>query len=123
DSPRRQVLYAGKPFHVAIGPRALPQGACTSPALSNLAARRLDSRLSGIARKLEWSYTRYADDLSFSADGETAKKVGYLLARIRHIAQGEGLTVNEAKTRVLRPSAAQAVTGVVVNKRPGIPRK
>src|SRR5204862_6251066 len=78
ESPRRTVVYAGKTFHVATGPRALPQGACTSPALSNLAARRLDSRLAGIAAKLGWQYTRYADDLSFSADAddEPVKKEG-----------------------------------------------
>ncbi len=43
ESPRRTVVYAGQTYHVATGPRALPQGACTSPALSNLvvaAARR-----------------------------------------------------------------------------------
>ena len=44
------------------------------------------------------------------------KKIGYLLARIRHIAQDEGFLVNEKKTRVLRPSAAMAVTGVIVNQ-------
>jgi retron-type reverse transcriptase len=122
ESPRRVVVYAGKTFHVATGPRALPQGACTSPALSNLASRRLDSRLTGIAAKLGWTYTRYADDLSFSADAEAAGKVGYLLARIRHIAQDEGFVVNEKKTRILRQSDAQTVTGIVVNDRPGVPR-
>jgi retron-type reverse transcriptase len=125
------VTYAGRPYHVATGPRALPQGACTSPALSNLASRRLDSRLTGIARKLNYTYTRYADDLTFShvEDGEAASaagsseyKVGYLLARIRHIAQDEGFTVNESKTRVLKRAARQEVTGVVVNDRPGVPR-
>lgn len=123
ESPRQMVTYAGRPFHVATGPRGLPQGACTSPALSNLASRRLDSRLAGIARKLDWTYTRYADDLSFSANGETAGRIGYLLARIRHICQDEGFAVNEKKTRVLRPSTAQMVTGIVVNQRPGVPRK
>jgi hypothetical protein len=49
EAPRRRVTYAGRPLLVATGFRALPQGACTSPALSNLAARRLDSRLAGIA--------------------------------------------------------------------------
>ena len=48
--------------------------------------------------------------------------MGYLLARVRHIAQDEGFAVNEKKTRVLRPSTAQTVTGVVVNERPGVPR-
>jgi retron-type reverse transcriptase len=131
ESPRRPVTYAGKPYHVATGPRALPQGACTSPALSNLASRRLDSRLTGIARKLGYTYTRYADDLTFSrpdggeavsAAGSSEHKVGYLLARIRHIAQDEGFTVNEPKTRVLKRAARQEVTGIVVNERPGVPR-
>ena len=102
----------------------LPQGACTSPALSNLIAPA-GFALAGIARKLGWHYTRYADDLSFSADAEVepAKTTGYLLARIRHIAQDEGFVVNEAKTRVLKQSTAMTVTRVIVNRRPGARRK
>lgn len=49
-------------------------------------------------------------------------KIGYLLARLRHIAQDEGFAVNEKKTRVLRQAARQSVTGVVVNARPGVSR-
>ena len=122
DAPRKKVTYAGKLFFVAAGPRALPQGACTSPAISNLVARRLDSRLAGIATKLGWTYTRYADDMSFSADGDAAKKIGYVLARIRHIAQDEGFAVNDSKTRVQRRQNRQLVTGIVVNDRPGVDR-
>jgi retron-type reverse transcriptase len=123
ESPRRTVTYAGKPFHVAVAPRQLPQGACTSPALSNLAGRRMDSRLAGIARKMGWSYTRYADDLTFSAPADAAKdRIGYMLARVRHITQDEGFAVNEKKTRVLKRSAAQEVTGIVVNDRPNVSR-
>ena len=75
--------------------------------------------------KLGWQYTRYADDLSFSANAEAdpAKKTGYLLARIRHIAEDEGFEVNETKTRVLKRSTAMAVTGIVVNDRPGVRRR
>jgi len=126
ESPRRVVTYAGQRFEVATGPRALPQGACTSPAISNLVARRLDSRLTGIAEKLGWTYTRYADDLTFSADTEgddPNTQVGYLLARVRHITQEEGFAVNEKKTRVLRRNHRQSVTGIVVNARPAVPRK
>jgi RNA-directed DNA polymerase len=123
ECPRRTVEYAGTTYHVATGPRALPQGACTSPTLSNRAARKLDARLAGLAGKLGWTYTRYADDATFSASGEAAKSVGYLLARIRHVSQDEGFAVNEKKTRVLRQNAAQLVTGIVVNKRPAAPRK
>jgi retron-type reverse transcriptase len=123
ESPRRKVAYNGKSFFVASGPRSLPQGACTSPALSNLLARRLDSRLGGVAKKLGFTYTRYADDLTFSGIGEAAAKTAYLLARIRHIVAGENLTVNESKTRVQRPGRRQTVTGIVVNQRPNVPRR
>ena len=123
ESPRREATYAGERLFLATGPRALPQGACTSPALSNLAARRFDARLQGLAAKLGFTYTRYADDLTFSASGEATAKVGYLLARVRHIAEHEGFTVNEKKTRVQRRNTAQSVTGLVVNERVAPPRK
>ncbi len=123
ECPRRKVEYNGRTFHVATGPRGLPQGACTSPALSNLLARRLDSRLHGLAKKLAFTYTRYADDLTFSGPAEAATKTGYLLARVRHIVADEKLTVNESKTRVQRPNSRQSVTGIVVNQRPNVSRR
>ena len=122
ECPRRTVVYDGTTYHVATGPRGLPQGACTSPGLSNQVARRLDRRLTGLAAKLGATYTRYADDLTFSGGPDLDPKVGYLLARVRHLAEAEGFRVNEAKTRVLRRNAAQTVTGLVVNDRPGVPR-
>lgn len=123
ECPRKPVEYDGKTYHVATRPRALPQGACTSPGLSNQVARRLDKRLGGLAKRLGITYTRYADDLSFSGDAALADRVGYLMARVRHIAQDEGFAVNEKKSRVLRRNAAQRVTGLVVNDRPGVSRK
>ncbi len=123
ECPRRQVYYDKRAYHVATGPRALPQGACTSPALSNLVTRKFDARLRGISQKLGFTYTRYADDLTFSGTAELTKMAGYLLARVRHIAEDEHFAVNETKTRVQRPSMAQVVTGIVVNQRPNVPRK
>lgn len=128
EAPRRTVEYDGKRYHVAIGPRGLPQGACTSPAISNLAARRLDRRLGGLAAKLGWAYTRYADDLTFSGDAlvpkgeKDPKSVAWLLARARHIVEDEGYAPNERKLRVQRRNAAQSVTGVVVNEKVSAPR-
>src|SRR5262249_1119599 len=101
----------------------LPQGACTSPALSNQVARRLDKRLAGLAARFGLAYTRYADDLSFSGDAAVNEKVGYLMARVRHIAQEEGFAVNDNKSRGLRRNPAQKVTGLVVNDGPGVPRR
>lgn len=122
ECPRRLVQYDGAAYHVATGPRGLPQGACTSPGLSNQVARRLDRRLQGLANKLGLIYTRYADDLTFSGDDSMKDRVGYLMARVRHLAQDEGFAVNEPKSRVLRRNTAQLVTGLVVNDRPGVPR-
>ena len=122
DSPRRLIRYDGRPLHVATGPRSLPQGACTSPGLSNAIARSLDRRLAGYAAAAGWTYTRYADDLTFSAPTADAQ-VGRLLARVRHIAEQEGFAVNRAKTRVQRPRQRQSVTGVVVNAKPSTPRQ
>jgi retron-type reverse transcriptase len=139
ECPRRTVQYDGKTYYVATGPRGLPQGACTSPGLSNQVARRLDRRLTGLARKLGLSYTRYADDLSISgplpvpvtakdgsppaADQRRKHGIGYVLARVRHIVQAEGFRINQKKTRILRQSTAQLVTGIVVNRKPSISRK
>src|SRR5262249_28986627 len=120
--PRRKVVYDGTTYFVATGKRGLPQGACTSPALSNQIARKLDRRFTGLANRLGLAYTRYADDLTFSGNTELAGKVGYLMARVRHVAQEEAFAVNPKKTRVKRRGARQTVTGLVVNERPGVPR-
>jgi retron-type reverse transcriptase len=104
------------------GHRALPQGAPTSPALANLAARRLDRRLAGLAREAGWTYTRYADDLTFSAAKGKRQEVGRLLASVRHIVEQEGFRINPKKGRVQRSGRRQDVTGIVVNDKPGLPR-
>jgi len=123
ECPRQAVTYDGKLYYVATGPRGLPQGACTSPGLSNQVARKLDKRLGGLSKKLELTYTRYADDLSFSGGPAVSEKVGYLMARVRHIAEGEGFAVNEKKSRVLRKNAQQTVTGIVVNEKVSLKRE
>ncbi len=122
ECPRRKVVYDGTTYFVATGKRGLPQGACTSPAISNQIACKLDRRLTGLAMKLGVLYTRYADDFIFSAAKTFNDKIGYLLARIRHIAQEEGFSLNPKKTRVKRANARQSVTGLVVNDKPNVPR-
>lgn len=122
EAPRMPVEYAGQKLSVAVGERALPQGASTSPAISNQVARRLDRRLSGYAAKLGWTYTRYADDLSFSAPPAHREEIPRLLAKVRHVVEEEGFAINPKKGRVQRRGGRQEVTGIVVNDKLGVKR-
>lgn len=114
ECPRVATTFDGQKRFVSLGERQLPQGACTSPALSNLLCRTLDRRLTGATSAFGFAYSRYADDLVFShADPKTA--IGAFLALVRQIITDEGFTLNDAKTAVMRPHDRQTVTGLVVN--------
>jgi hypothetical protein len=121
EAPRQPVAAEGKLYHVPTGPRVCVQGAPTSPGLCNAILLRLDRRLSGLARKHGFAYTRYADDLSFS--GDDMAPVSRLMKLVPQIVASEGFTVNAEKTRVLRAGRRQAITGVVVNKAMGLSRQ
>ncbi len=123
ECPRRAVVYGDRTYQVATGPRGLPQGACTSPALSNQVALRLDRRLTGLARRLDLVYSRYADDLTFSGPAALEPRLGYFLGAVERIIVEEGFALNAKKTRVQRRHARQTVTGLVVNERPSVPRR
>ncbi len=97
----------------------LPQGAPTSPFLANLVAARLDVRLAGLARKWKrGAYTRYADDLIFSADD---RALNNLIPVAERIIRDCGFRVNARKLRIYRSGSRQWVAGVVVNTRPNVP--
>lgn len=90
----------------------LPQGAPTSPAISNIVCKPLDMVLYGIANKFGLTYTRYADDLIFSSDSDDIYKV---IPIIKSTIAKFGLVVNEKKVKVLKKHQRQTVTGLVVN--------
>lgn len=89
----------------------LPQGAPTSPYLSNIVCLKLDKRLSGLAKKYNADYTRYADDITFSG------KYGIqnIVSIAKTIIEDEGFIVNENKTRITYAYQKQEVTGLNVN--------
>ncbi len=110
-------------YFVAKGPRVLPQGAPTSPMLTNILCYKLDKRLAGLANKNGFNYSRYADDLSFSAKGESTENLTKLLWAVRKVTESEGFVLHPEKLRIMRKGARQEVTGLVVNEQLGISRK
>jgi RNA-directed DNA polymerase len=118
-----QIELDGRNYYLAQTDRHLPQGAPSSPALTNLLCRRLDRRLQGLAQSRGFIYTRYADDLTFSTTNpEKMRDIGNILQGVGSIVVHEGLTVHPDKTRVLRSSQQQEVTGVVVNQKLNVDR-
>ena len=103
-------------------PGVLPQGAPTSPALANLASRRLDQRLAKLAAKVGATYTRYADDLTFSFAKPPEVAIGRFLWWVDAICDREGFLERPDKRRVLRPKHQQRVTGIVINAAVHVPR-
>lgn len=115
ESPRETVEIEGKTYYVATGARSLPQGAPTSPSITNGICLRLDARLSALTTSFGYRYTRYADDLTFSWHRKDQAPIGPLLKVVGGIVRDEGFLVNRKKTRVLRPGRRQQITGLVVN--------
>ncbi|MFM8272865.1 MAG: reverse transcriptase family protein [Gemmata sp.] len=105
------------------GTATLPQGAPTSPAVSNLVCRRLDARLAGLAKANKGTYTRYADDLTFSFPKAEGMNLGRFRWWVDQVCQQEGFVVNQQKFRVIRDSQRQVVTGIVVNEAVRVPRE
>ncbi len=101
----------------------LPQGAPTSPALANLAAFALDRRLAGLAAALGATYTRYADDLTFSGSSRLLHRGEGIRATIATIVREEGFVVNTRKSTVTTRAARQRVCGIVVNEHPNVARR
>ncbi|HEY4220720.1 MAG TPA: reverse transcriptase family protein [Myxococcota bacterium] len=122
EAPRDVMRFRGETLYVATGARALPQGAPSSPMITNALCLRLDRRMSGLARKLGLAYTRYADDLTFSWRGPVDKSpTGQLVGTVTKILASEGFALNEKKTAVMKAGARQSVTGLVVNRAEGKP--
>jgi len=124
ESDRTKVTYKNEDWFIAQGDRRLPQGACTSPALSNLIARRLDRRIRKYLASMdkEWSYTRYADDLAIS-HSESDAEVKKVLKALQKIVPDEGFSINEKKTAIMRSPHRQMITGLILNdQEPRIPR-
>lgn len=97
--------------HLCCYNNVLPQGAPTSPYLSNLRMITLDDKISEYTYEKSIRYTRYADDLTFSGDFNPH----FLISNISKFVYNEGFCINPQKTRIARSNTRQEVTGIIVN--------
>jgi RNA-directed DNA polymerase len=141
--PRVRGLFIAKPYQIVPAAATvlaqiccfegrLPQGAPTSPIVSNMICAKLDNELYRLARKHRCRYTRYADDITFSIsesdfpaalakiNSQGQLEVGNELNRIIH---ENWFEVNPDKVRLRRRNPWQEVTGLTVNERPNVKRQ
>ena len=95
----------------------LPQGAPTSPLITNAICDNLDRKLSGLARRFGLHYSRYADDITFSSMHNVYKKDGEFLSELKRIIEEQRFRINSSKTRLQKHGQRQEVTGLTVSNR------
>lgn len=112
----------------------LPQGAPTSPIMSNMICRKLDSQLQKLAGDNHCTYTRYADDITFSFNCSRSKLPSQVVAfatdgtvlpggSLLKLIESNGFLINSKKTRLSSKSSRMEVTGLTVNEFPNVQRK
>ncbi|WP_057490147.1 retron Ec67 family RNA-directed DNA polymerase/endonuclease [Streptococcus orisasini] len=103
---------------------SLPQGAPSSPIITNLICQILDHRIVKLAKKYRLTYTRYADDLTFSTNAELpAESFEAFFTQLQDIIHRSGFSINHRKTRISDNGQRQEVTGLIVNKKVNIKRE
>lgn len=99
--------------------RFLPQGAPTSPYLSNLILQEFDEKIASICKNNEIKYTRYADDMAFSGNKlDKEMIIGYVKDLLPF-----NLSINDDKSRLMKQGFRQLISGVVVNKKMQLPKE
>ena len=116
-----EVIYA-EPLRILLTmlcyyKDALPQGASSSPAITNILLYEFDEQIGQWCRERGIAYTRYCDDMTFSGDFEPAELIRFIRPELKKL----GFLLNEQKTRIQRPGQRQKVTGIVVNEKMSIP--
>ena len=96
---------------------ALPQGAPSSPAITNIILYEFDELVGQWCREQGIAYTRYCDDMTFSGNFDPAEVIRFVRLELKKM----GFLLNEQKTRIQRPGQQQSVTGIVVNEKLSIP--
>lgn len=101
----------------------LPQGAPTSPTLTNIICQQLDFYLNAVAKRFGLKYSRYADDITFSSMHNVYQKDGDFLKEIQRIISEQRFHIKESKTRLQKQGYRQEVTGLLVNEKANVQKR
>lgn len=101
----------------------LPQGAPTSPIITNMICDNLDRRLAGLAKRFGLRYSRYADDITFSSMHFVYQENGEFKKELERIITEQGFKINTNKTRLQKRGARQEVTGIIVSDKLNVTQK
>ena len=110
-------------FNKDLERNVLPQGAPTSPLLTNAICCNLDRKMKGVAKRFGLHYSRYADDMTFSSMHNVYQTGSEFRNEIQKIIREQGFTLNDKKTRLFKTGCRQEVTGLTVNEVPNVSRK
>ena len=108
---------------VKVMKNVLPQGAPTSPTITNIICERLDFYLSAVARRFGLKYSRYADDITFSSMHNVYHKDSDFIKELHRIIATQGFHIKESKVRLQRPGYRQEVTGLIVNEKVNVSKR
>lgn len=100
-----------------IRKKVLPQGSPLSPILTNIICERLDYKLTGVAKRFNLNYSRYADDITFSSMHNVYQENSIFRNEVKKIIEDQYFSIKENKTRLQKRNVRQKVTGIVVNEK------
>jgi RNA-directed DNA polymerase len=101
----------------------LPQGAPTSPIITNIVCQKLDYLLTGVANRFGLKYTRYADDITFSSLHNVYKEDGEFLKELMRIITEQNFHIKESKTRLQKDGYRKEVTGLLINDKVNVQKR
>ncbi len=101
----------------------LPQGAPTSPVITNIVCQRLDYLLSGVVKRFGLKYSRYADDITFSSMHNVYQPESEFLKELHRIIAEQNFHIKESKTRLQKDGYRKEVTGLLVNEKANVQQR
>ena len=101
----------------------LPQGAPTSPVLTNIVCQKLDYLLSAVAKRFGLNYSRYADDITFSSMHNVYQSGSKFLKELHRIIAEQNFHIKESKTRLQKDGYRKEVTGLLVNEKVNVQKR